>query len=468
MNRYLLNISYLGTQFRGIQKVINRKDPAPLDNSSVQSALELALQTLRPLNEVNVVLSSRTDTGVHALQSTVHVDLHRPNNKPYDSNYITSRLNHCFSRDELYIRVLNTKRVPETFHCRFNAQSRTYLYRLAIARGFQVAEGLKQQGSRLNFIPIEEINRCYFIPNPLVDIDKAKAAAKQIQGYHDFRTFMSSSDNNRDHAFFALRRIDEITIDPGQALTTQPNLSRTRDLYDFYDIRVTARSFVYRQVRRIVATLLAAGEGILSEKDVYEMLTIPSKHTWPSSVKIAPPYGLYLTKVSYNEDDLKDESPGEDSNAKSPPESMRDREILPDKLYLGSQDAVNLPQLQEHGITHVLSVGIECPLFLPHPIENLHIPCLDLPESSIESAVQEAREFINVALKMESPPGRVLVHCNAGISRSAAVVIGYLIQDEGIPFEEALEMVRTKRKGAKPNEGFTEQLTKFSIRILGR
>lgn len=163
-----------------------------------------------------------------------------------------------------------------------------------------------------------------FARNPSLDIEKAKEAAKQIEGFHDFRTFMSTSrDNNRDHPFFALREIKEISINPGKTLTTQENSSRTQELYNFYDIRFLGRSFVYRQVRRIVATLLAVGEGKLTQKDVYEMLTIPSKHTWPSSVQIVPPYGLYLTKVSYDEEDLQfpeNESLGEDSStpAKSP------------------------------------------------------------------------------------------------------------------------------------------------------
>ncbi|XP_055704884.1 tRNA pseudouridine synthase-like 1 [Phlebotomus papatasi] len=318
MNRYLLNISYLGTNFRGLQKTINRKNPLPLDNTTVQSALEFALQRLRPVNEIEVVPSSRTDSGVHALHSTVHVDLQRPNGKPYDQDHITALLNQSFKRDDIFIRILNTRRVPDTFHCRYSAKSRSYLYRVAIAKDFRVAEKLQSRAGRLSFIPIEELNRCLFVPNPSLDIEKAKEAAKQIQGFHDFRTFMSTSrDNKRDHPFFALREIKEISISPGKPLTTQENSSHAQELYNFYDIRFLGRSFVYRQVRRIVATLLAVGEGKLTQKDVYEMLTIPSKHTWPSSVQIVPPYGLYLTKVTYNEEDFlfpENESPGEDSS----------------------------------------------------------------------------------------------------------------------------------------------------------
>ncbi|XP_055692158.1 tRNA pseudouridine synthase-like 1 [Lutzomyia longipalpis] len=318
MNRYLLNISYLGTNFRGLQKVVNKKNPVPLDNTTVQSALELALQRLHPRNPIEVVVASRTDCGVHALHSAVHVDLLRHNGEPYVERHITQLLNHSFTRDGLFVRILSTRRVPRTFHCRFNARERSYLYRVAIAKNFQVPEDQQSRARRLNFVPIEEINRCYFVSNPLVDIEKAKEAAKQIEGLHDFRTFMSATKDNRDHAFFALRKLSEITISPGKSLTTLENRCRTDKLYNFFDIRLKGKSFVYKQVRRIVSTLLAVGEGKLSQKDVYEMLTIPSKHTWPSFLEIAPPYGLYLTKITYNEEDLQfpaqNESPGEDSS----------------------------------------------------------------------------------------------------------------------------------------------------------
>ncbi|XP_059607953.1 tRNA pseudouridine synthase-like 1 [Phlebotomus argentipes] len=319
MNRYLLYISYLGTNFRGLQKVINKVNPQPLDNSTVQSALEFALQRLQPANEIKVVISSRTDSGVHALHSAVHVDLERRSGKPYEEHYITSLLNQSFKRDEIAIRVLNTRRVPDTFHCRYSAQSRSYLYRVAVAKTFQVPDEHQKRSARLNFIPVEELNRCFFVANPLLDIEKAREAAKLIQGYHDFRTFMSVlKDNSRDHAFFAVRRIDELSITPGKALVTQPNISRTQELYNYWDFTFVARSFVYRQVRRIVGTLLAVAEGKLTQKDVYEMLTIPSKHSWPNVATIAPPYALYLTQVTYREEDLcfpQNESPGEDSGA---------------------------------------------------------------------------------------------------------------------------------------------------------
>lgn len=59
MNRYLLNASYIGSQFRGVQKIINLKTPYNVDDTTIQGNLEFALRQLKPLNPINVIASSR-------------------------------------------------------------------------------------------------------------------------------------------------------------------------------------------------------------------------------------------------------------------------------------------------------------------------------------------------------------------------------------------------------------------------
>ena len=53
---------------------------------------------------------------------------------------------------------------------------------------------------------------------------------------------------------------------------------------------------------------------------------------------------------------------------------------------------------------------------------------------------------------------KVLVHCNAGISRSASVVIGYLISHHDLSYEEAFQLVQASKPSIRPNEGFVKQL----------
>lgn len=124
-------------------------------------------------------------------------------------------------------------------------------------------------------------------------------------GVHDFRTFMSVSRQkspSRDHPRFTLRKIDDISIRPGRALAVAGNAALAANSYDYWEIEIRAKSFLYKQVRRIVGTLLALGCGRIDEKSVYQMLTIPSKNSWDHRVLLAPACGLYLCRVHYRED----------------------------------------------------------------------------------------------------------------------------------------------------------------------
>jgi protein-tyrosine phosphatase len=59
--------------------------------------------------------------------------------------------------------------------------------------------------------------------------------------------------------------------------------------------------------------------------------------------------------------------------------------------------------------------------------------------------------------------GRVLVHCFAGKSRSASIVIGWLMKNEKMSYENALQYVRNYRPCVEPNLGFCCQLKKYLI-----
>ncbi|XP_017028714.1 tRNA pseudouridine synthase-like 1 isoform X1 [Drosophila kikkawai] len=309
MHRYLLNISYIGTTFRGIQKTINKSEPARLDTNTIQGCLELALRVFRPANEIQTVLSSRTDAGVHALHSTVHVDLERRDGQPYDTSALTGVLNRTLDKQRLPIRVLSSRLVDDSFHCRYHATGRTYLYRIAVAKAPPAADDsgkLRNRGYEA-YIPVEEIDRCYFLQsqNPSFDIERVRSGARMFIGVHDFRTFMSVSRQKgptRDHPMFTLRKIDEINILAGRSLALASNATLATETYDYWDIEIKAKSFLYKQVRRIVGTLIALGSGRINEKDIYQMLTIPSKNSWDHRIHLAPACGLYLCRVHYREE----------------------------------------------------------------------------------------------------------------------------------------------------------------------
>ncbi|XP_037722928.1 tRNA pseudouridine synthase-like 1 [Drosophila subpulchrella] len=304
MHRYLLNISYIGTTFRGIQKTVNKLEQSRLDTQSIQGCLELALRVFHPTNEIQTVLSSRTDAGVHALHSTVHVDLERPNGQPYDNDILVGVLNRTFDKQRLPIRVLSSQLVDDSFHCRYHATGRTYLYRFAVAKDPPAADKNLRNKAYEAFIPVEEIDRCYFLQSPSFDIERVKAAARMFIGVHDFRTFMSVSRQkgpSRDHPMFTVRKIDEINIRPGRSLALAPNASLASETYNYWDIEIKAKSFLYKQVRRIVGALIALGNGRIDERCLYQMLTIPSKNSWDHRVLLAPACGLYLCRVHYRD-----------------------------------------------------------------------------------------------------------------------------------------------------------------------
>lgn len=306
MYRYLLNISYIGTTFRGIQKTVNKLEQSRLDTKSIQGCLELALQVFHPTNEIHTVLSSRTDAGVHALHSTVQVDLERPNGQPYDTTILTGVLNRTLNKQRLPIRVLSSKLVANSFHCRYDAIGRTYLYRFAVAKVPTLGDCSLRNRSFETFIPVEEIDRCYFLQSSSFDIKRVQAAARMFIGVHDFRTFMSVSRQKvcRDHPMFTVRKIDEINIRPGETRALSSNAIQAAETYNYWDIEIRAKSFLYKQVRRIVGALIALGNGRIDERCLYQMLTVPSKNSWDHRVLLAPACGLYLCRVHYRETDI--------------------------------------------------------------------------------------------------------------------------------------------------------------------
>ncbi|XP_054731892.1 tRNA pseudouridine synthase-like 1 [Anastrepha obliqua] len=306
MNRYLLNISYIGTNFRGIQKIVNKVEGPHVDTKTIQGCIELALRSLNPINEIQTVISSRTDAGVHALHSTLHVDLQRRNSKPFDPTTITCVLNRLLQKNGFPIRVLSTQQVPDTFHCRYNARGRNYLYRFAVAKnGNSHTDRLKNHDV---FMPVEELDRCYFLQNCNFDIERLRAGSHMFLGLHNFRTFMSVSRQRsatRDHPRYTLRTIDQIIVKPGKSVAVGANARLAESLYDYWDIEFTAKAFLYKQVRRMVGALLALATGRIDERSLYQMLTIPSKNSWDHRVLLSPPFGLYLCRVYYDEKDLK-------------------------------------------------------------------------------------------------------------------------------------------------------------------
>ncbi|XP_034284910.1 dual specificity protein phosphatase 19 [Pantherophis guttatus] len=128
-------------------------------------------------------------------------------------------------------------------------------------------------------------------------------------------------------------------------------------------------------------------------------------------------------------------------------------------LLLGSQDAAHdLEIMKKYKVTHILNVAYGVENAFPNDLIYKTIPILDLPETDITSYFPECFEFIE---QIKLKDGVVLVHCNAGVSRAAAIIIGFLMYSEGLNFAMAFSVVKNARPAICPNSGFMEQLQKY-------
>ena len=87
---------------------------------------------------------------------------------------------------------------------------------------------------------------------------------------------------------------------------------------------------------------------------------------------------------------------------------------------------------------------------------------LDSEQTNLQKFFPLVFKFID---KARSDGGRVFVHCFAGLSRSATIVIAYLMKDKALTFAAAYDFVNARRC-IQPNEGFRRQLRKFETNLL--
>ena len=136
-----------------------------------------------------------------------------------------------------------------------------------------------------------------------------------------------------------------------------------------------------------------------------------------------------------------------------------------DNLFLGGLLGASNPTLiSRHRITSIVS------LLSPNAVVNKHRHlaylelCIDdLPNQNIMRVVPEALAFIKSEIQRG---GNVLIHCAAGVSRSASVAIAYFMVFNDLDYSAALAHVRKGRKCACPNQGFERQLRNMNIQSL--
>jgi Leucine-rich repeat (LRR) protein len=137
-------------------------------------------------------------------------------------------------------------------------------------------------------------------------------------------------------------------------------------------------------------------------------------------------------------------------------EDVLPNEILP-RLYLGgvaaARDKYNLRRL---GVTHILTVAEIDPIY-PEEFSYKVVRIDDHADQDLGVFFTECIDFIEEG----RDKGGVLVHCAAGISRSATIVTSYVMTTERLPMADALEFVKSKRSIICPNSGFRDQLLRY-------
>jgi tRNA pseudouridine38-40 synthase len=245
MPRYKLTIEYDGTPFVGWQIQAN--------GVSVQGALTEAIAAFAG-ERVSVGGAGRTDAGVHALGQVAHVDLA----KEWDTDTVRDALTAHLRPHP--VAVIAAERVAPDFDARFSAVKRHYRYRIV---------------NRRPDLTLDR-GRAWRVPKPL-DEAAMHAAAQRLIGKHDFTTFRDTECQAKS----PVKTLDQLDV-----------------VRDGDEVRVitSARSFLHSQVRSMVGSLVAVGEGRWNADDLSAALAARDR---AACAAVAPPEGLYLVKVDY-------------------------------------------------------------------------------------------------------------------------------------------------------------------------
>lgn len=244
--RFALGISYDGSGFNGWQT-----QPSGL---TVQDTLEQALGSF--LDEpIKTTCAGRTDAGVHALGQVVHLDT----NKQRSLQSWLTGLNSLLPSS---IAVNSVTPVSDTFHARFSAVSRQYIYLIYN-----------------HAIPSPFMNNKAGHVRHHLNVDAMQQAALLLLGEHDFSSFRSS----QCQANSAIRTITKLQI-----VSQKP----------FILLEFTANAFLHHMIRNIVGALIEVGA---SRKPAEWVRYVLQQRDRTLAAPTFTGKGLYLAKVSYSE-----------------------------------------------------------------------------------------------------------------------------------------------------------------------
>jgi tRNA pseudouridine38-40 synthase len=268
MERYQVILAYDGTNFSGSQYQV--------DTRTVQSVVEAALRKLNWSGK-SVLFASRTDTGVHASGQVAAFDLDWAHS-PVD---LRNALNSLLPHD---VAVYQVKVSARDFRPRYHAVARGYHYRVYYQR---VRDPL--------------LDRYAWRVWPEPDLDRLSACARLFTGMHDFsgfgRTSSPGGSTIRQVITSIWQKVPALQVASDPQVGSPPSTgSDWTPKQDELRYEITANSFLYHMVRRLVFVQVQVGQGRLSEADLCQYLKSPGPDLIPG---LAPPQGLTLVQIYY-------------------------------------------------------------------------------------------------------------------------------------------------------------------------
>jgi len=239
-----LVLEYDGTNYHGWQ--------CQPDIITLQGVVQKSIEKILD-HPVKIYAAGRTDTGVHAFGQVINFYTE----KVINTASIMKGLNSILPGD---IRVSKAREVDESFHARYSAKSKSYIYCIVTAR----------------YQSPFSVRYAWHIPYT-VDARLMNESIKEIIGVHDFSSFKKKNEMYKRHEREVLR-------------------AGVKRRGEFIYIFIEATGFLRYMVRNIVGTLVLIGEGKISKED---FITILQSRDRINAGPTAPPQGLFLRKIRY-------------------------------------------------------------------------------------------------------------------------------------------------------------------------
>ena len=128
--------------------------------------------------------------------------------------------------------------------------------------------------------------------------------------------------------------------------------------------------------------------------------------------------------------------------------------------------AANLDILENSKITHIINMAAELPNHFPDTFTYLHIPAQDSLTERLSPHLDTITSFASEALTA-NPDAQILVHCQEGVSRSAAAALAILVQNERMRLSAAFALLKRARPAAEPNRTFLMELRWLEKGVFG-